>query len=252
VGETFGVEVARFLDRKRGALRPRTFAEVKRHLTTQAGPLVRLRLAEIDRRTIAARLAEIERDSGPFARNRMRSSLATFFAWCISEGFLEPPGPVAGTDKATEGSRDRVITDPELAAIWRALGPGDYGDIVRLLILTGQRRDEIGALRWSEVDLDRGLLVLPASRTKNKRQHEVPLAPMARGILAARSRSRWRCVRSQRCGRMEYAEGHARSALGGREALATPRSSAHLRHGHGRAWRCTAHNRGGAEPRVRP
>ena len=144
VGETFGVEVARFLDRKRGALRPRTFAEVKRHLTTQAGPLVRLRLAEIDRRTIAARLAEIERDSGPFARNRMRSSLATFFAWCISEGFLEPPGPVAGTDKATEGSRDRVLTDPELAAIWRALGPGDYGDIVRLLILTGQRREEIG------------------------------------------------------------------------------------------------------------
>jgi integrase len=189
VGETFGVEVARFLDRKRGALRPRTFVEVKRHLTTQAGPLVRLRLAEIDRRTIAARLAEVERDSGPFARNWMRSSLATFFAWCISEGFLEPPGPVAGTDKATEGSRDRVLTDPELAAIWRALGPGDYGDIVRLLILTGQRREEIGALRWSEVDLDRGLLVLPASRTKNNRQHEVPLAPMARGILTARSRS---------------------------------------------------------------
>jgi integrase len=162
---------------------------VKRHLTTQAGSLARLRLAEIDRRTIAARLAEVERDSGPFARNRMRSSLSTFFAWCISEGFLEPPGPVAGTDKATEGSRDRVLTDTELAAIWRALGPDDYGDIVRLLILTGQRREEIGALRWSEVDVDRGLLMLSATRTKNKRQHEVPLAPMARGILAARSRS---------------------------------------------------------------
>jgi len=123
----------------------------------------------------------------------MRSSLSTFFAWCISEGFLEPPGPVAGTDKATEGSRDRVLTDTELAAIWRALGPDDYGDIVRLLILTGQRREEIGALRWSEVDVDRGLLMLSATRTKNKRQHEVPLAPMARGILAAEAEAMALC-----------------------------------------------------------
>ncbi len=185
-GEGFAGQVVRFLERKRSTLRPRSFTEVERHLTAQAGSLAAMKVAEIDRRTIAAHLAIIERDSGPIARNRMRSSLSTFFGWCISEGLLEPPGPVAGTDKAKEGSRDRVLADDELATIWRVLLPGDYGDIVRLLILTGQRRDEIGALQWSEVDFKRGLIVLPAQRTKNKRQHEVPLSRQAHTILAAR------------------------------------------------------------------
>jgi integrase len=186
VAETFAAEVPRFLERKRAALRPRTFVEVQRHLTTQAGSLARLRLSEITRRTIAEHLAQIEATSGPIARNRVRGSLSTFFAWTISEGFIEPPGPVAGTDKAAEGSRDHILKDPELAAIWRALSPGDYGDIVRLLVLTGQRREEIGGLRWSEVDLERGVIRLGAERTKNKRPHEVPLAPLARAILASR------------------------------------------------------------------
>ena len=188
-GESFAGQVLRFLERKRTTLRPRSFLEVERHLTTQAGSLANMLVAEIDRRTIAAHLATIEQDSGPIARNRVRSSLSTFFAWCISEGLLEPPGPVAGTDKAKEGSRDRVLADAELAAICRALPSGDYGDAVRLLILTGQRREEIGALRWDEVDLKRGVIVLPAQRTKNKRQHEVPLSQQARVILEACSKA---------------------------------------------------------------
>jgi integrase len=59
-----------------------------------------------------------------------------------------------------------------------------------LLILTGQRREEIGGLRWIEVDLDRGLIVLPPERTKNRRQHEIPLSEPAKDILAKRSRNR--------------------------------------------------------------
>ncbi len=81
------------------------------------------------------------------------------------------------------GSRERVLTNAELAALWRALPADHFGDIVRLLILTGQRREEIGGLRWSEVDLDRGLIVLPPERTKNKRTHELPLSPQVRAIL---------------------------------------------------------------------
>jgi integrase len=186
VAEAFVTEVPRFLERKRAALRPRTFIEVQRHLTAQAGSLARLRLSEITRRAIAEHLAQIEATSGPIARNRVRSSLSTFFAWAISEGFIEPPGPVAGTDKAAEGSRDRILKDPELTVLWQVLGPGDYGDIVRLLVLTGQRREEIGALRWSEVDLERNLVRLGAERTKNKRSHEVPLSRLARAIVVSR------------------------------------------------------------------
>ena len=92
-------------------MKPRSFEEVERHLTNHAGPLAKLRLAEIDRRTIAVRLAEIEEASGPVARNRVRSSLSAFFGWAITEGFIEI-NPVTGTAKADEGgSRERVLTE---------------------------------------------------------------------------------------------------------------------------------------------
>ena len=171
-------------------MKARSYAEIERHLLNHATPLAKLRLAEIDRRTIAVRLAEIEQASGPVARNRVRSSLSAFFAWAITEGFIET-NPVAGTGKAEEGgSRERVLSDAELAEVWAALEADQFGDIVRLLILTGQRREEIGALRWSEVDLERGLIVLPPARTKNRRLHEVPLSGQARAILERQSRRR--------------------------------------------------------------
>jgi integrase len=187
--ETFGAEVSRYLERKRPVMKPRSFEEVERHLTNHAGPLAKLRLAEIDRRSIAVRLAKIEEERGPVARNRVRSTLLAFFAWAITEGFIEN-NPVAGTGKADEGgSRERVLTEAELAELWAALGDDQFGDIVRLLVLTAQRREEIGGLLWSEVDLKRGLLVWQPERTKNKRQHELPLSPAARTIL---ERQPWR------------------------------------------------------------
>ena len=72
-----------------------------------------------------------------------------------------------------------MLTPAELVEVWTALGTDDFSIIVRLLILTGQRREEIGGLRWNEVDLDRDLIVLPPERTKNKRQHELPLSSQA-------------------------------------------------------------------------
>ncbi|MGB8627806.1 MAG: integrase family protein [Xanthobacteraceae bacterium] len=112
--ESFGREVARYLERKQAVMKPRAFVEVKRHLSNHAKPLHRLRLSEIDRRTIAALLAEIEDASGPVARNRVRSSLSAFFAWAVREGFIDA-NPVAGTGKAEEnGARERVLTEIEL------------------------------------------------------------------------------------------------------------------------------------------
>jgi len=185
--ETFGPEVERYLERKRAAMKPRAYTEVERHLLNHAKPLAKLGLAEIDRRAIALRLAEVELASGPVARNRVRSSLSAFFAWAIREGLAEI-NPVAGTGKASEAVRERVLSEGELAAIWAALGEDQFGEIVRLLILTGQRREEIGGLRWSEVDFDRGLIALPPERTKNKRLHELPLSSAARAVLERQPR----------------------------------------------------------------
>jgi len=97
--------------------------------------------------------------------------------------------PVTGTGKAAEGgSRERVLTREELKALWRSLGDDRFSDVVRLLLLTGQRRNEIGKLQWGEIDLTRKLLILPASRVKNGRQHEVPLAAQAVAILERQQR----------------------------------------------------------------
>ena len=81
-----------------------------------------------------------------------------------------------------------MLTPAELAQLWRGLGEGQFADIVRLLLLTGQRRNEIGGLRWSEIDLAANVIRLPPERTKNKRPHEVPLAPQAREIIERQRR----------------------------------------------------------------
>ena len=180
---TFAKEVDRYLGRKQADLKPRAWVELQRHLKGHAKPLLTLRLDEIRKATIAEVLNDIQDNRGPVSRNRFRSNLSAFFAWAISEGMLEA-NPVEGTAKAKEnGARERTLTPSELAEVWAALGDDDFSNILRLLILTGQRREEIGGLRWSEVDFDRSLLVLPAARTKNKLGHELPLSPQARAIL---------------------------------------------------------------------
>jgi integrase len=81
-----------------------------------------------------------------------------------------------------------VLTPDELRQLWRSLGDGVFADIVRLLLLTGQRRKEIGHLTWGEIDLKRGMIVLAPARTKNGRQHELPLSAQALAILARQQR----------------------------------------------------------------
>lgn len=183
---TFGSLLPRYLARQESRLKPQSYDAVRRHLTDHLKTLHRLPVDSIDRRLVALRLAEIAEQRGPVAANRARASLAAFFVWLLKEGIVDS-NPVANTNRAVEaGPRSRVISDDELTAIWRALGADDYGDIVRLLILTGARREEIGSLRWSEVDFDRAMITLPASRTKNRREHQIPMSPPVSDILRAR------------------------------------------------------------------
>ena len=96
----------------------------------------------------------IVNENGPHAAVRARQSLSAMFAWAIGEGIAEA-NPVIGTNKpAQEVSRDRVLSEAELRLVWQQAGDGDFGDILRLLILTGQRREEVGGMRWSEVGED--------------------------------------------------------------------------------------------------
>src|SRR5262249_28732034 len=129
-----------------------------------------------------------EQNSGAVTANRVRSTLSAMFAWGMREG-LVLANPVINTNKREERPRERVLTDAELRLIWRALTDNQYSTIVRLLMLTGQRLTEITGLRWSEIDFDRGVILLPGERTKNGRPHEIPMAKTVRSLLAAQPRS---------------------------------------------------------------
>ena len=167
-------------------LKPRSLVEVQRHLRSHWAPLAETGIDGLKRAAVSARLAAIARDNGPFAANRARAALSAMYTWAIGEG-LAHANPVAGTHRATaEVSRDRVLSDEEIEMVWNHAGPGDFGAIVRLLTLTGCRREEVGAMLWSEVTGDTWRI--GAERSKNHQAHDVPLSKAARAILAERPR----------------------------------------------------------------
>ncbi|KQP11347.1 hypothetical protein ASF28_10025 [Methylobacterium sp. Leaf99] len=178
---TLGTVSTNYLAHARSRLRPRSFEEVERHLAQHWAPLKEIPIHVLTRRDIAERLGEIAVSRGPFAANRARATLSALFTWAMRQGQVEA-NPVIATGKAAEEiSRDRVLTEKEIAAIWSACGDDDYGRIVRLLFLTGQRREEVGAMRWSEIEP--AVWRLPASRTKNRLPHDIPLSDAALAII---------------------------------------------------------------------
>jgi integrase len=181
--ETFeAVVTAQYLPHKQRELRPQPFKDVERHLLRYAKPLHRLQLETISRRDIASCLTSLRVNVGRVAANRARTSLSALFSWAMSEGLVES-NPVAGTLRVEEKSRERVLDFDELRLIWNALPASDFGSIMKLLALTGARAGEIAGLRREELRDD--AILLPGPRTKNGREHLIPLAAPARAILTA-------------------------------------------------------------------
>lgn len=143
------------------------------------------RADDITRAQIANLLDKVA-DRAPVASNRLHTVLSSVFSWGVSEGLVER-NPVLGLRKrAAEVAKDRVFSDHEIKQMWTAsdgLGPA-YRDIMRLILLTGQRPGEVAGLVHSELDLDAARWVLPAERVKNKRQHLVPLVGEAAVIVS--------------------------------------------------------------------
>ena len=181
---TLGVVAERYLDAKKEAMRPATYQAAKRHFTVHWKSLADRPLAEIQRADVAACLQGMAKAHGRTAASRARANLAALFGWAMREGLCDA-SPVAVTNDPAAGrpSRDRVLAMAELAAIWRACQDDDFGRIVRLLALLGCRRSEIGELKWSEIDLDRGIMTISGARTKNRRALTLTLPPVAIDIL---------------------------------------------------------------------
>jgi integrase len=146
-------------------------------------------IASITRRDVIQLIEDRVRISGGNSARHLFSDMTAIFAWCCDRDLIEA-SPCAGVravklhGRATQ--RDRVLTDDELAAIWaaaQALG-GDYAAVIKLLMLSGQRRGQFGALQWPEVEADR--ILFPGARMKTGRPHILPLTMMMRELLPPR------------------------------------------------------------------
>jgi integrase len=185
---TLKAVIPHYLDTKRAQVRASTFNQVSRYLTDSWQPLHGMPISAIARRDVAYELGKMTRKSGSTTAARARSALSTFFAWCLGEGLCEG-NPCVGTNRPGESKpRERVLSDAELAAIWHAAPPDNYGRIIKLLILSGCRREEIGGLKESEIDTENRVLRLPPERTKSGKAHVVPLSDLAWSILSEQPR----------------------------------------------------------------
>jgi integrase len=136
--------------------------------------------------------ADVVRALHPYARQpsthrRMHGAISRMYGWARKHELVTNK-PADDIDTISPPSRERVLSLNELAAIWCAAATLEhvYRDTVHLMILTGQRRAEVAGMTWGELDLERALWTLPAARTKARRQHVLPIAPLAAATLQAR------------------------------------------------------------------
>jgi integrase len=184
---TLGVVADRYLVAKKGVLRPSSYAAARLYMSEHWQALRPLPIADIKRADVAAVLQEISASRGRISAARARANLSALFTWAIREGLCDV-NPVAATGNPEAGiqSRERVLSDAELRLVWGACQDDAFGRIVRLLVLTGCRRSEVGDLHWSELDFDAGgVMTIPGARTKGKRPLILTLPPAAIEILLA-------------------------------------------------------------------
>jgi integrase len=120
-----------------------------------------------------------------YLANRTLGTCSKFFNWLVARDALAF-SPVTGIEKPhQEEVRERTLTDAELRRLWLACEDSEpFGQALRVLILTGARRNEISQMRRSELD-EGGTWTLPRERSKNHRPHKLVLPSQARAIIAA-------------------------------------------------------------------
>jgi integrase len=184
-----------YLEAIQSEQRPRTYEATSYYLNDLWSNLHKLAIDTVSKPDVAVELAAIAKKNGKISANRARAALSAMFRWA-NEKTLCSHNPVVGTYKEKENPCDRVLLEldengnikslSETIAVWTAADTNsDFHRIVRLILLTGCRRDEIGGLQWSEIDLEARTITLPPDRTKNGQAHIVPLCDAALEILKA-------------------------------------------------------------------
>jgi integrase len=200
--------VEKFIERYAKA-KTRDWSETKRLLEKNALPKWKGRpLSTITPQQIHDLLDEITDRGAPIAANRVLAQLKVLGGWAVGRGIIEknPFEGIKAPASEKDRARERVLNDVEIKQVWdaaEALGQ-PFGPIVKLLLLTGARRDEVASMEWRELDFSPVQISMeadgrqaevagkrwsiPKERTKNKRAHVIPLSDAALDILKGLSR----------------------------------------------------------------
>jgi len=149
-----------------------------------------LPLQELKRSDVVRALDALVASGKPYAANRALSAIKKVMSWTLDRGMIEV-NPIAGLKPpAKEHSRERILTENELGALFVSADAEGYpfGDVFKMLVLTGQRRGEVTGMRWSEIDIDRSIWTIPKARAKNGQTQDVPLSQEARYVLESTPR----------------------------------------------------------------
>jgi integrase len=198
-GNTIAKLVPAFLADKRNdpdrPRRPSYLRALEMHLTKHLKALASKPVKAVTIDDVVNAIGKIEADrskfrsGGKIAARRAKASLSAFYSWAIDNRHADfSPVPRLKTKGTKGGGRERALSMSELIEVWLATEHvnDDYARIIRLLILTAQRKAEIGELPWSEVNEAENRLELPGERTKNHKPHLVPLSALALAQLPER------------------------------------------------------------------
>lgn len=178
--------VAEYLERHaRTKTREKSWRETERILAVDIIPLWHGRsLQSITRLEIEDAIAD-KAKTAPFAAVQMLARIKGLFSWSVKRGLIDK-SPAQGIDRPAKFvGRERVLDDAELKLVWEAASDiaAPFGALLRMLIITAQRRGEVAGMTWDEIDLAKALWSMPGSRTKNAKPHTVPLTAPALALL---------------------------------------------------------------------
>jgi integrase len=171
------------LSRKRPGTRRAYGFIIENHFRPALG---NLKVADVTFSDVDSLHRHVTKVAGPYAGNRLHSVVSKMLALSVRWG-MRDENPAKGVERNYEQKRRRYLIADELARLVKALAAfpnQEAANIVRMLLFTGARSGEVMAMRWADVDLDRGLWSKPASTTKQAEDHEVPLSAPARQLLS--------------------------------------------------------------------
>ena len=182
--ETFGDLAAEYVRRKGNA---KSIKEEKRILKRDILPVLgNIPVKKVQRRTVVILIDKIRDRGSKIMANRTQSLIKRVFSFGVFRDVLEE-SPIRDLKNTREKSRDRVLTDKEIAVFLSRVDDLPYSthlkSALKLILVTGQRPGEVIGAEWEDFDFENGVWNIPGEKTKNRLSHTVPLSTLAAEII---------------------------------------------------------------------